>query len=101
MKSETYHLNAIKYNETFAECAEALFHEIEDPEVKRWVKSIGHQHRYHANRHKSSLKKLQEGSLKKNEPIVDISQPDAATAAVEGAVITTGQPLVVGTKKDI
>jgi hypothetical protein len=59
MKDVTYHRSAIFYNEELAARAEALVDEVEHPEVKKWCRSVGKQHRFHAKRHQASLAKLE------------------------------------------
>lgn len=57
-KDSTYHRSAIQYNEALAVVAEEQADLVEDPEVKKWCRSVGKQHRFHAKRHRSALAKL-------------------------------------------
>lgn len=59
-KDSTYHRSAIQYNEALAVVAEEQADLVEDPEVKKWCRSVGKQHRFHAKRHRSALAKLEQ-----------------------------------------
>lgn len=76
MKDVTYHRSAILYNEELAARAEALVDEVEDPEVKKWCRSVGKQHRFHAKRHQSALTKL-ENELGSQEKAVEASSSES------------------------
>ena len=60
-KDISYHSSAVQYNEGLAEAAEKLAETVEHPEVKKWCKSVGKQHRFHAKRHAAALAKLEKG----------------------------------------
>lgn len=61
IKDENYHIQAIEYNEKLAVYAKRLGEQLEHPEIKRWCKAVEKQHRYHLKRHKTSLRRLQDG----------------------------------------
>lgn len=63
-KDISYHSSAVKYNEGLAEAAERLAEEVENDEVKKWCKSVGKQHRFHAKRHAAALAKLENAKAK-------------------------------------
>jgi len=60
-KTIAYHRSAIIYNEGLAEAAERIAPDLEHPEIQKWCKSVGKQHRFHATRHKKALAKLEAG----------------------------------------
>jgi len=58
-KGATYYKSAIKYNEELETFAAGLAETIEDETVAKWCRSISNQHRFHAERHRRALAKLQ------------------------------------------
>lgn len=87
MKDVTYHRSAVLYNETVAECAEALVDKVEDPEVKKWCTSVAKQHRFHEKRHQAAVDKI-ESDLSK------IGPSDNSDVNVE-AQVATMEPSIV------
>lgn len=87
MKDVTYHRSAIFYNEELAARAEALVEEVEDPEVKKWCRSVGKQHRFHAKRHMSALAKLEK------EPNEASGESDVAVEAQVAVLSTSDVPV--------
>lgn len=73
-KDESYHEAAIAYNEGLAEFAEKLAPTLGHPEVERWCKAVGKQHRFHAKRHQAALDKIL--SKKGSEEVTVESIPD-------------------------
>ena len=57
-KDSTYHYSAVRYNEGLAEAAERLAETLEHPEIQKWCRGVGKQHRFHAKRHKAALSKM-------------------------------------------
>jgi len=66
-KDAAYHECAIRYNEALAIYAESLIESLENPEVAGWAAGVAKQHRFHLERHQTSLEKLQNGGAKKNK----------------------------------
>lgn len=54
------HRDAVRYNQVIAEAAEGLLEELESEEIIKWVTGVARQHRFHENRHRSALAKLEQ-----------------------------------------
>lgn len=67
-KPASYHRSAVIYNEALAEAAEGLSEKLEDPEIQKWARSVGKQHRFHLKRHKLALEKIEAGEEVDEEP---------------------------------
>lgn len=59
VKDRTYHISAIEYNEVLAKTAEKLSETLEHPEIQRWCRGVGLQHRFHEKQHKTALERLE------------------------------------------
>lgn len=57
-KNAVYHESAVLYNQKMATAANELVDEVEDPDVKKWCRSVAKQHEFHLERHEKSLDKL-------------------------------------------
>lgn len=66
MRDKSYHEDAIEYNETMAKAAEDLALKLDNEEIAAWCTSLGRQHRFHAERHRSSLAKMNREAARKN-----------------------------------
>lgn len=73
----SYHRSAVQYNEALAAAAETQAEIVEHPEVKKWCRAIGKQHRFHAKRHKSALAKI-EREQNKQESVEETVTEEAA-----------------------
>lgn len=58
-KDASYHASAVRYNEGLAVAAEAISKEVEHEEVAKWSRSVAKQHRFHENRHRKALGKIE------------------------------------------
>jgi rubrerythrin len=58
-KDASYHKSAIQFNEELADFARELAQKLENEEVRRWARVTSKQHRYHANKHKKSLARIE------------------------------------------
>lgn len=84
MKDMTYHLSAIEYNETLAVASEELAKKVEHPEIQKWCASVARQHRFHENRHRQALAKLDGGVVQdKGKVHVEAQIAELVPATVE------------------
>ncbi len=84
-KDSTYHTSAVQYNEGLAEAAEKLAETLKHPEIQKWCRGVGKQHRFHAKRHKAALSKLNANEDPDNvERIADgLDVPDEKELSIE------------------
>lgn len=57
-KDRSYHESAVTYNQELAELAEDLTERVDHPTVRQWCQSVAKQHRFHEDRHRKALVKL-------------------------------------------
>lgn len=84
-KENSYHRDAVRYNEALAEAAEAVSAELDHPEPKQWATSVGKQHRFHQKRHQAALDKAEREQATGTTPVAvetpSIADEQAAFAA--------------------
>jgi hypothetical protein len=95
-KDVTYHRSAIQYNDALAVIAEEQAELVEHPEVKKWCRSVGRQHRFHSKRHRSALAKLEKSTSESDEQNDDNIEAQVTTlvptdVAVEVATLEPAQ----------
>lgn len=83
-KDQSYHEDAVKYNQTIAEAAEKLTSVLKHPTIVKWCAGIAKQHRFHLKRHERALEKMDLASRVEAETAEpSIAEQQAAFAAAQ------------------